>query len=139
VLSFVNVLINFNGATPGQDLRRSASEDTFSAKARVLDHKLEHRPDRTRLVETNIMKGSRISGVFVVAQLKFGAGTDATTQTSVSDRLEHHLDVRPTREELVDVNIIRGSARNCIRDVNILPLFIKHPELPIQFKQHKPN
>lgn len=44
-------------STDSADLRRSASEDTFTARANLLDHKLEHRPDKARLIETNIMKG----------------------------------------------------------------------------------
>ncbi|KAG8936810.1 hypothetical protein FRC03_001037 [Tulasnella sp. 419] len=71
------------------------------AKAK-LEKQLAHRPDRSELVEKNILKNSNAAPALQAAQANL-------ERARLEDKLDHALQQRPDRSELVDKNILKNT------------------------------
>jgi hypothetical protein len=74
---------------------------SFQEAAAIVDQKLEHRPPRSELIETNIIQGeANMAPSLQATQL-------ALSKHKMNDNLKLKLKLRPTADDLMDHNILK--------------------------------
>lgn len=90
-----------------EDVPVDCSDVLFHTVSMYLEKNLKERASALELRKKNIMKADYIIAPAIQAvqqQLKF---------QQISDKLEHKLEMRPSRQQLLDCNIIQGTLSFC--------------------------